>query len=413
MIAGMPGPRLPASTTLLILGAGPAGLALGFELKHRGIACCLLEKGTGAGSSWATMPEKLKLVSPWKANWLPGMDASSQPANYEMAAHEYAALLQRHADLHGLQVIKNAGVETVTHWPEQDFIVRTSAGTFRSRLLVNATGCFSNPHIPAIPGARETAVPQFHFATYHNAAKVRAAIRGRNGTVLIVGKRLSAGQLLVEFVDEGFDVALSCRGPVQFGAGKAGSWLFFRILPALEQLELRWRGSRAHGFPSVMPGGRSRRLIQQGHVGMFPEIARFEERRVVFRDGSTLTPAAVIYATGFRPALSHLAGLNLDVENQAGMPALNDFESATVPGLFFLGLDRMRNFRSRFLRGIREDAPLLADELADRIQRCVEPAREAGSGSRERMSPISPCPAPNGADACVGAIEPTDKRLER
>jgi hypothetical protein len=95
--------------------------------------------------------------------------------------------------------------------------------------------------------------------------------------------------------------------------------------------------------------------------------------------------------------------LNLEFENATGMPVLQDFESANVPGLFFMGLDRLRNFRSRFLRGIREDAPLLANQLAQRIEQ---------KRSRETVSRPPPCPAPSGAGKRM-AIETTTNRLQR
>jgi len=363
----MPGRPLPTTPDALILGAGPAGLALAFELKRRGVESVLLERGPTVAHSWANMPTHLKLVSPWKANCLPGSDPRRVPPSYEMAGAEYAAALRHYARLQDLRVMTGADVEGVSCSMDEGFDVRTSAGTFSAPLLINATGCFANPFQPEFAGARESSLPQFHFATYRDADRLRQVTRREGGLVLIVGKRLSAGQTLVELVDAGFQVGVSCRGPIQFGAGAIGWSIFFRLHPALERLELRLRGGAARGFPAVMPGGRARRLIRSGRVTIFPDIARFEDRRVIFTDGRVLEPDAVVYATGFRPALAHLAPLGLTLDEQTGRPDLRGFESAEVPGLFFLGLDGLRNFRSRFIRGIREDAPLLADQLAARL----------------------------------------------
>jgi hypothetical protein len=244
-------------------------------------------------------------------------------------------------------------------------------------------------------------LPQFHFATYRDAQRLREIIGQPGGRILIVGKRLSAGQALVELVDAGFEVALSCRGPIQFGAGPIGWWIFFRVHPALERLLLCWRGATARGFPTVMPGGRARQLIRSGQVKTFPDIARFENRRIVFIGGRALEPDAVLYATGFRPSLAHLHSLNLALDERTGQPALHGFESADRPGLFFLGLDRLRNFRSRFIRGIREDAPLLADELVTRASKQAArgtkngPARKSG-GQPASFQAFSPAGFPAG-----------------
>jgi len=351
---------------VLILGAGPAGLALAFELKQRAVGCLLLERALTVADSWTRMPTHMRLVSPWKANWLPGADPRRFPSDCAMSAAEYGSWLQQYARLKELPVVTNAEVRAVIRAGDGGFNVQTTAGTFSAPIVVNATGCYANPFMPRFPGASESSIPQLHFATFRDAGHVRDVVGHAGGSVLIVGKRLSAGQALVELAEAGLEVALSCRGPIQFGAGPLGWWIFFRIHPALERLKLNLHGNAARGFEVRMPGGRARKLVASGRVKVFPEINRFEDGRVLFTDGQSLRPGAVLYATGFRPALAHLGSLGLALDERTGQPALRGFESAETPGLFFLGLDGLRNFRSRFLRGIREDAPLLAEELAAR-----------------------------------------------
>ncbi|HUR46161.1 MAG TPA: hypothetical protein VMZ27_09830, partial [Candidatus Saccharimonadales bacterium] len=58
-----------------------------------------------------------------------------------------------------------------------------------------------------------------------------------------------------------------------------------------------------------------------------------------------------------------------------GLPAIRQMESCSAPGLFFLGLDGLRNFQSRFIRGIRSDAPALAGLLQERLQNRAQSSR--------------------------------------
>jgi hypothetical protein len=88
---------------------------------------------------------------------------------------------------------------------------------------------------------------------------------------------------------------------------------------------------------------------------------------VIFEDGRELRPGLVFYATGFAPALRHLEALQLQVCRETGVPLCHDLESIDAPNLFFLGFDMLRNFQSRFLRGIRNDAVVLAQRLEARL----------------------------------------------
>jgi cation diffusion facilitator CzcD-associated flavoprotein CzcO len=359
---------------LLILGAGAAGLSLGSELKRRGRRFLILEQGPTAGDSWRRMPAGLKLVSPWRTNALPGTAPNRWPRHYEMCREEFHRYLGDYAAEQSLPIRTGVQVTAVSLAPGGGFVVESPNETFACRLLVNATGCFSKPLVPEIPGATDATMLQLHFADYRNAANLRQRLGNTPGPVLIVGKRLSAGQALVELFDAGFEVALSHRSPIQFGPGPRANWLFYRIFPEIETLKIRICGDRARGFDVKMAGGRPRQLLKNGVVRTYPEIRSIEGATVVFANDARLQPAAILYATGFRPALDHLHGLLPPSSDGPAIPVLNEMESATNPGLFFLGLDGQRNLQSRFLRGIRRDAAVLADQLHGRLPAIQVPA---------------------------------------
>ena len=354
---------------VLVLGAGPAGLSIGYELKQRGLRFLLIERGQAAGESWRRMPVSLKLVSPWRANSLSGTRPGLFPQQYEMTRHEYYQYLRDYATEHQLPVQSGEEVTQVARDSDGLFRVTTSTGSYSSKLLVNATGSFSKPFIPGFDGAADSPIPQVHVAEYRDPEHLRALVGGRTGPVLIVGKRLSSGQTLVELVEAGFEVALSHRSEIRFGSGLLGRWLFFRIFPELEALKIRVWGQNACGFDVLMEGGVARRLIRSGAVKTYPDVNRFQGASVLFKDGTRLKPSAVIYATGFRPALDHLHELLVTVPDRRRLPPLNGMESVVVPGLFFLGLEHQRNMQSQYLRGIRKDAVLLAEELNGLLRR--------------------------------------------
>ena len=353
---------------VLILGAGPAGLSVGFELQQRGVSFLILEKGC-VGDSWKRMPTHLKLVSPWKANCLRGPNSGCFARHFQASREQFVNYLQHYAAKANLPIRTEVTVESVQKLDDDTFRVQTSGGDFLSRFVVNATGYFSNPYVPQIPGTRESRIPQLHVAQYRDPRHLESLLLDSNRLVLIVGKRLSAGQTMLELVQAGFDIALSHRSPIQYGSGPFAWWFLFRLFPWLEWLKLRWKGDHAPSNDVRMPGGPARKMIKSGRVKTFPSIAAFEPDAVIFANGQRLRPALVIYATGFRPALAHLAPPGLAISEQSSRPRLLHLESVEVPGLYFIGLDHARNFRSRFLRGIREDAPLLANRLRQDIAR--------------------------------------------
>lgn len=360
---------------ILILGAGAAGLALGHELKQRGLHFLILEAGAAAGESWRRMPTHLKLVSPWKANFLPGTRPNLWPRHHEMSRKEFHRYLCDYAAGHSLPILTDVQAISVTKDRDGMFCVETSQGCFTSRILINATGYFSKPFVPDIPGAAASPIPQFHVADYRDPDHFKQRIGSSTDTVLIVGKRLSAGQTLVELVDAGFEVALSHRSPIQFGPGPLALKLFFRIMVEIEAFQLWRHGNRASGWDVKMQSGRPRQLIERGVVKTFVGIRRFDDHSVMFDNGASLQPSAVIYATGFRPALGHLRALLPELAAGQPMPVLRSMESVAVPGLYFVGIDQLQNFQSRFLRGIRKDVVILADQLLSKRPGRVEASR--------------------------------------
>jgi putative flavoprotein involved in K+ transport len=245
------------------------------------------------------------------------------------------------------------------------FAVDGTGSTLEASLVVNATGYFANPYIPEIEGLPETGMQVIHHANYGSAEKLAQRI-GDRSRVLVVGGRLSAGELLADLHQAGFVTELSHGRAVDFGHAPSVQRAVAPVYFALEDLRVRRRPLLPGSSARKMDGGQTRRLVTSGKVPLRPAIGHIEKDAVVFTDGSTRPYDAIVFATGYRPSLRHLLGI-LHPNPETGIPDLQGMESREVPGLFFLGLDGLRNFRSRFIRGIREDASALAGVLGERL----------------------------------------------
>ena len=131
---------LPRHSTVAIIGAGPAASALGAELRARGLDFVMLEKGE-VGDAWRRMPRQLKLVSPWKTNWLTRSTARRFPPHAQLSREQFVAYLREFAIEHDLPVVRGCEVISVES-AEETFRIRTSQGDLLADMVVNATGIF-------------------------------------------------------------------------------------------------------------------------------------------------------------------------------------------------------------------------------------------------------------------------------
>lgn len=354
---------------VIVVGAGPAGLAVAYELIRRGVDPLVLERGKTPGASFAAFPKNI-FFGPWLNNMLPGssidwawmLKRSTQPA--------YTKYLQDYAHQNRIPVRTQVQVQNITK-EEDIFRIQTPTGEFRAHLVINASGYFNRPYTPNFAGLENTRIQHMHVSQYREPATVVERLGKRTGRVLIVGKRLSAGETMVELHKAGFQVALSFRGKLQFGPTAWGEALLSPLNWVAERISVALR-LRKHSYP-LMAGGDSQRLVESGQIKTFNNIARFQADSVLFENGQEEHFDMVIFATGYRPATAHLESL---LGPQPNEPQLTNMESSLCPGLFFLGVDQQRTYRSRFLRGIVEDSRLLAELVARRAQRLPNPRRE-------------------------------------
>lgn len=347
---------------IVVIGGGPAGLSFGYELSMRGASYRIVEQGARPGHAWARMQQNLKLLSPWKVDRLRGTHGKIAPRHALVSRAAYSAYLEQYAERHRLTLAVGTQVKRVRRQAGGGFALDTSRGELRARRLVNATGYFFNPHVPRLLGAAESTIPQLHTGAYFNPGMVRD-LPGAVKRVLILGKGISSGQVATELHDAGFEVYISHRAPIRFARDPWVLAIAFHFFYAYENVRVRINPYyRRDSFPP-MEGGYTRELIESGRIGLRPDIARLSGANVEFVDGRIESFDVLIYATGYRPVLAHLAGL-VAVDPASGLPKTQGgFESVDAPGLYFLGLDMQRTYRSRYLRGIREDAAALAELL--------------------------------------------------
>jgi putative flavoprotein involved in K+ transport len=355
---------MPSSTPphVLVIGAGPAGLATAVCLRRRGVSHRVVERGTRVAAALRQVDPEMSLLSPTRLSRLPGMRrAGAEPRYLPFGA--FVASLERYGEDAGVQV--ETGCEVVDVRRDGDgFAVRLrmdggAAEVVRASHVVNATGIIGAPVLP--PGFDPAAAR----VRWMHSLDVRTADLAAARRLVVVGGATSAAEVLERW--------LEVRRP------DAAAWLSLRSrLRAVPQRilgvdvhYLGWLPERAPAWPRVqralrirepMLGLTVRRALRTGVVAATGPVARWADGGAVLAGGARITPDLVVFATGFRYAVDHLGAL---VERDAaGNPVVCCCRSTRTPRLFLLGARFSRTFASPYVRGIGRDACYVARRIA-------------------------------------------------
>jgi hypothetical protein len=349
---------------VVIIGGGPAGLFAGYLLTTLRIPNVILEAGNRVGYSFHNMPRAFHL-GPWLNNYLPGAMVAVSHILRRPRCREYGVYLERYAKTHKLNVITDRPVqslEQVSEGGQTLYKVNTPNESYTAPIVVNATGFYRYPQSPHYPGQDTTEVRTVHAHDYQEPEDLAESL-GKRARILVVGQRVTAGELLIDLSRHDFGLALSHRSKIMFGPSPFWQGVNSPFVIGFEWL-IAHLGVKANSYPR-MAGGKTKEMIKRGRVEIFPEIARFEKTSVVFTNGQEEKFDLVIFATGYTSEWSHLKPA---VGDQPISPRqLRKGEHPEHDGLFFLGFDNQFSIRSRYLRGIREDAPKVVEQICIRL----------------------------------------------
>ncbi|MFG2336212.1 flavin-containing monooxygenase [Streptomyces yangpuensis] len=346
---------------VVVIGGGQSGLATAHALVTAGLKPVVLEASDRAAGSWPHYYDSLTLFSPARFSALPGMPFGGDPDRYphrdEVVTYltAYAARLQ--ADIrtgHRVIAVRADG---------SGFTVELEGGgQLRSRAVVAASGSFGRPHHPGLPGLEAFAGQVLHAADYRSPAPFAGQ------RVVVVGAGNSAVQIAAELAHES-RTSLATRAPVTFARQRLlGKDLHFWLTRSgLDHAPLG-RLLKTPPAPPVLDDGRYRAALTARTPDRRPMFSRLTDDRVTWADGSTERLDALILATGYRPHLPYLAGLDGALD-PAGLPLHRGGASPAHPRLEFVGLEWQRSLSSNTLRGVGRDAARAARRLAAHLAR--------------------------------------------
>ena len=298
-------------TEIVVIGAGQAGLSTAYHLKRSGLEVgrgfVVLDQSPEAGGAWQFRWPSLTLSTVNRVHDLPGMqfseavDTSNDSVEAAVAVPRYFAAYEQRF---GFNVYRPIKVKVVC--PRGDrFRVETDRETFSARGIINATGTWETPFIPDYPGRERFKGRQLHTRDYRTAAE----FAGQH--VVIVGGGISAIQLLNE-ISQVTSTTWVTRRPLQFREGpfdqEAGRAAVKRVEDRVRQ------GLPPTSVVSVTGLPRSpliEAMEARGALKRLPMFTEIIETGVRWADGTEQRADVILWCTGFRSSLDHLAPLML------------------------------------------------------------------------------------------------------
>jgi putative flavoprotein involved in K+ transport len=352
-----------------VIGAGQAGLALGYHLAQQGRRFVILDRGDAIGSVWRGRWDSLTLFTSRRYDALPGLPFPGDPKGYP-SRDEVISYLERYAATFELPVELDRPARSLTR-RDSGFVIELDDAHVEADQVVIATGPFQEPFVPSIAQSLGPEVVQLHSTAY------RAPNNIPEGNVLVVGGGNTGYQIAEE-------LAGSREAHMSIGSRQTplpqrilGRDLFWYLdkTGLIRKTTASRVGRRLQQKEDTLIGSSPRGLRRQG-VEFHGRTIDAAGSTVIFSDGGKLEVRSVIWATGFRGAHSWI---DVPVFDESGH-VIHQRGVTSAPGLYFLGLPWQHTRGSALLGFVKDDADYLAQQI-----RAFRPRAPAGAPLEERV----------------------------
>jgi putative flavoprotein involved in K+ transport len=328
------------------------GLALGYYLQRAGADFLILDDGEAPGGAWRHAWDSLRLFSPAGYSSLPGWLMPPPAHEGYPTRDDVVDYLTRYEARYQLPVRRPVEVLSVTA-REPGLELVASAGTFMAARVVSATGTWSKPYIPDIAGRDDFRGLQIHSAHYAGPEP----FAGKR--VLVVGGGNSGAQIQAELSLVADSTWVTLTEPRFLPDDVDGRVLFQRAVTRLKEGSRNEAPVGGIGDIVMVPP-----VLQARSRGALRSVRPFEsmsQEGVAWPDRTASRIDAVVWCTGFRPALDHLASLG--VLEADGRPRVSSSRSVEEPRLWLAGYGDWSGPGSATLMGAARTARDLARQI--------------------------------------------------
>lgn len=359
------------TVAVALVGGGQAGLATGFYLRRAGLVpgrdFVIIDAAERPGGAWQHMWDGLRLFSPATYSSLPGwmMPPWDDAARGFPPREHVIDYLTRYEERYGLDVGRPHRVTAVSSYESKDHLLVHADGLdVAAKHVVSATGTWTQPFWPTYPGAGHFRGHQLHAAQYQRPDDFAGQ------RVVVVGGGNSGAQVLAELSMVADTTWVTTRPPRFLPDDVDGRALFAAATARIEALRQGREHAGVGGLGDVVMVDSVREARDRGALKAQPMFSRLTAAGVAWPDGTALEADAIIWCTGFRPALRHLRPLHL--RGQLGRVPVDGASGTRAEGeprLHLVGYGDWKGPASATLLGVGRSARDTAADIVRALDR--------------------------------------------
>jgi putative flavoprotein involved in K+ transport len=398
--------RTSERVQVVVIGAGQAGLSVGYYLAKQRVSFVMLDGNQQVGDSWRTRWDSLRLFTPARFDGLAGMPFPSSPDGFP-TKDEMARYLETYAATFRLPVQMGCRVEELSR-DGRRYTVAAGDRRFEADHVVVAMANYQRPFVPTLAGELSPRLTCFHSREYRNPAQLQP------GGVLLVGAGNSGSEIALEVARAGHPTWMSGRdtGALPFRIdGLVGRmlavpfvlrFLFHRVLTLGTPLGRLARPRVVHkGGPLIRVRARD---LERAGVQRVGRTVGARDGLPELEDGRILDVSNVIWCTGFRPGFDWI---HMPIFDEYGEPRHDRGIVPDEPGLYFVGLHFLYAMSSTMIHGVGRDARHVVRRIAARLAESPQAAPGHGDDALSRPTPDTMNPGVRtGAPTYASAMRP-------
>jgi putative flavoprotein involved in K+ transport len=351
----------PERIQTIVIGAGQAGLSVGYYLARLGLPFLILDVNNRVGDNWRQRWDSLRLFTPARFDGLAGMPFPAS-GSYFPTKNEMANYLESYATRFALPVRTGVRVESVER-TAAGLLITAGEARFMAENVVVAMASYQRPRVPEFASQLDPAIVQLHSSEYLRPSQLKP------GGVLLVGAGNSGAEIALEVARNGHPTWISGRdvGHVPFRVDGLAAHLllsrlvlrgfFHRVLTVDTPIGRKVRPKiLSIGGPLIRT--KPKDLINAG-ISRVPRTVGVEQGRPLLEGGRVLEVSNVIWCTGFHPGFSWI---KLPVHGETE-PRHHRGIVASEPGLYFVGLHFLYSLSSTMIHGVARDAERIARHI--------------------------------------------------